>query len=1595
MQTATYRLVFRTLFHAGLLFGSATSGLAQSMLPDCLPRQTDPAVIPRGSNIPTCTEGQDPGVSFPHGGSPLYPDSPPVASLITISTPGPEGTVTVTGSANAATPGASLLLVTLDTGHYATTQAGSDGSFATSMFAPAGTSVLIKSDVFGGTIQTFVENPVGDDLLTGLAGTILRVASPGTNGTGVAFAGAGLLNSQQPRQPPAWTLAGTIDSTSVEPGGNLRVQGTLSILAATLNQTGAVDVRVSLERISNTDGSGNFAQNLYASTILTPTGLPLERPATYTGNALTAAADVTMTQTGANIEGAVDITLSLPEDLPAGYYRPFIVLDFHLTATTTEQADILLVDRADRRPLNFTEFGPKSLYLPITKIGSPAAPQIPLSLLVDTLSNATRGTRSVADRERFGIASRILTQSETFVIPRVDAETGKTITYRLEPFALSVSVGDRGTPPAIPLIPFSFPSGGLSVTVESPDGVSRTFGPFPFVQSRMRGLVDSGGMTLGNGGGHITDAYQLSTMNTDLEATFDRDGLHTITLNGTIDDIWGNTWTGGGTYEVWVAQDLSLDTAVLPSTPFEVGDVFSPGVTLTPGVPASVEVRYRLAQGSDASRIVETRVAGTANRFGYFYPSGSGIVLDQTGEYRVDVTASFEDDTGNLWMGSRTWGGVIAPTNPSIVAHGRRGIDEQTTIGNQWFFRTDTGIETGSSHLQLPFNSGDVTWLQDNDAMVPVVSFQDPGGQISSIMGQRAIPALWPSATFEQRVSVGEIPLFSSTTNGWDPHIDPSKVDLWAYSYRSIQRPLVSVREQIAEDRVSGQYWRFNDQYGSQLGVGPEGDLPNDIKFQYGAVVVRGSAVPVPQYAIYGSLFALIPEAGDAKGGSRTFPPFQGNGGGPDGGPIMTLKGEDVDLFIHLTGVRAGTILEVGDTFSIAGAVGPTLAAAVSTTVTMPSGQVVQASGQANRIGYYYQPGDDFTVGEAGVYTVDVTVTYEGTTSAGGVTTPFPTGDVLGTANGRFSVYVVPAGSDLLGVNVSDGFVSAPVQLSITATSDLTLNSAHVTAMMPGFVLEGKSLPASGNSFGYAFDASTFVSDFPNLDTDGSDVVTLTLFASGTDAQGQPSHRARHVVLHGRQLISLETIGPTPFSISNLGGTSLATSGGSGAATVAYGRIQPVSSNTTPSGLAIFGLTTGGVLVTEAAVPVSPLIQTGRIYAEVNGPVNTGVAIANPNASEVTVSFSFTDANGEDFGHGQVTIPASGQIAAFLNESPFNGGSTIQGTFFFSASIPVSVIALRGFSNERSEFLITTLPVGPLSAAVTGDNVVFPHFADGGGWTTQVILVNPSNAVISGSVAFRGQGTAGAASSPVGVTIDGTTASSFAYTIPPRSSRRLPTTGASSGVRVGSVRVTAGINQITPTGLGVFSLKSGGFTVAQAGVPALAAGSAFRVYAEASGDFAGSAVGSIQTGIAIANTTSSEVPVTFELTTLSGVSTGLTGSVTVPNNGQAAMFLNQIEGLEALGVPFQGVLRISSPTPINVVGLRGRYNERGDFLITTTSPVDEASTTSSNEMVFPHLVDSGGYTTQIILFSGAAGQSAVGNIRFFNQAGTRLNLSLN
>jgi hypothetical protein len=454
-----------------------------------------------------------------------------------------------------------------------------------------------------------------------------------------------------------------------------------------------------------------------------------------------------------------------------------------------------------------------------------------------------------------------------------------------------------------------------------------------------------------------------------------------------------------------------------------------------------------------------------------------------------------------------------------IVARGIRGIDGvPTSTQPVWFFRDQTPARPiPHSHVNLPFESGDVTWMKESDAALPIVVAQDTSGSVLPVFTSRMT-----NPDYAARAALGEWELFSMTPEGTAPYMEPERADIWAYTYRSIQRPAVRIREQIAfwDRYLPSMYWRFSEFYGFQAGVGRNGDRPNDFKFQFGGTVIRGSRFAQPHYSIYSSLFVLVSDS-DPRGGTRTFPPFQGNGGGPSGGPLFTLDGKDIDLFFHPTAVRSGTILAVGQVVSFAGYSAPPLPSKIDILVTSPSGKQRTISGRANGAGYFHEPASSFAADEEGVWNARVTITFDGRTSAGPVTAPFPTGGILGAQDLTF--YVVGALAPPLAVSAPQRFVrpaDAPVRFTLNPPEALTNVTMHYTVAMPGFVLDTgtKTTPA------YDYDARTLAARFPNLDLQdsdgaaGSDSITLTFFVSGNDSAGARRHFARQVVIEGEEV---------------------------------------------------------------------------------------------------------------------------------------------------------------------------------------------------------------------------------------------------------------------------------------------------------------------------------------------------------------------------------------------------------------------------------------------------------------------------------------------
>jgi hypothetical protein len=454
-------------------------------------------------------------------------------------------------------------------------------------------------------------------------------------------------------------------------------------------------------------------------------------------------------------------------------------------------------------------------------------------------------------------------------------------------------------------------------------------------------------------------------------------------------------------------------------------------------------------------------------------------------------------------------------------------------------------------------------------------------------------------------------------------------------------------------------------------------------------------------------------------------------------------------------------------------------------------------------------------------------------------------------------------------------------------------------------------------------------------------------------------------------------------SIPTSGGSTLSwyTAGSKPQISTGYARIAPVSANFVLDGLAIFGSRENGALVSEASVPASAPITRGRVFAEMSAGVNIGLALANPNTQPAVISFYFTDAAGRDLGQSSMTIAPGAQLARLLNQEPFHGPTSFVGTMTFSSTVPIGAIALRGLTNQRGEFLMTTLPViDPAPALPDPDTpLIIPHFADGGGWHTQVLLVNPTEASIGGTVEFWRQGSLSSAAPQV------------SYTLPSKSSRRIQMPGTSEEVITGFARILPATGNRVPSALVVFFFIKDGVTVSEAGIQAVRPAGGAAMYAQMYSPSRDT--GSIQTGVAFANPRSSAVTVTLGLTGYDGAPTINAASVTVPANSQSTLFLNEISGFETLNAPviFQGTLNITATgSGIAVVGLRGRYNERGDFLITSV-PALASSAPTSAEKLFPHIVDGGGYSTQFVfpnLFTGGA------VVRFYGSAGQAMPLPL-
>ena len=217
---------------------------------------------------------------------------------------------------------------------------------------------------------------------------------------------------------------------------------------------------------------------------------------------------------------------------------------------------------------------------------------------------------------------------------------------------------------------------------------------------------------------------------------------------------------------------------------------------------------------------------------------------------------------------------------------------------------------------------------------------------------------------------------------------------------------------------------------------------------------------------------------------------------------------------------------------------------------------------------------------------------------------------------------------------------------------------------------------------------------------------------------------------------------------------------------------------------------------TAVVVPPAPLLWSGRLSVENSETSLSAIVLSNPHDDASLVSWFFTDERGTDFGHGSLTLSPWQHVAVEGWPFGFSRYGVGRGaTFTLQASLPIAVAAFQ--VNPATPSTIATLPIVELTK-LSDDFLHFAHFVYGGTWSTELVVMNPTNEDTSGTIEFRADLSAAPGAgrcNPI---------TSISYHLAGRTSRRIQVIGPDGSICTGSVTITPENGSKSPYGLLTF-----------------------------------------------------------------------------------------------------------------------------------------------------------------------------------------------
>jgi hypothetical protein len=294
--------------------------------------------------------------------------------------------------------------------------------------------------------------------------------------------------------------------------------------------------------------------------------------------------------------------------------------------------------------------------------------------------------------------------------------------------------------------------------------------------------------------------------------------------------------------------------------------------------------------------------------------------------------------------------------------------------------------------------------------------------------------------------------------------------------------------------------------------------------------------------------------------------------------------------------------------------------------------------------------------------------------------------------------------------------------LDITSDQSLSILALRLTVNQ-----RGETLVTSTPIADLTRALSTAPIYFPQFADGGGFITTLLLLNTSSAAE---SGKLSIFDDSGAPLIVNSSNGTTG-SVFNYGipagGVFIFQSDGS-PSSVKIGSVQltPDTGMNSPVGAGVFRYSPGGIVVTESGIPAAAPTTHARIYIDKSGGHDTGLAIAAPTGAGLNVTVMAYLSDGRTpIGGGpqQVVLNANGHKAAFVAELIDGLPAGLTGVLDIFSSTPFVALTIRSLTNERGDFLLTTFPIADATRAAPAP-ILFPQIADGGGYSTQFILLS-------------------------------------------------------------------------------------------------------------------------------------------------------------------------------------------------------------------------------------------------------------------------------